>query len=127
MFSSNIIDMVRELPAESVPAETQIYEADGLWVKQIVIPKARTILGQHAHQLSHLTLVACGAVRVRRGHLSTSTLADGQTIFAPDAIHIPAGELHSFETLVDGTVLYCIHALASPDALKVLAEHGLVE
>lgn len=107
------------------PVETMIFEAEGLYVKQIAAPKAGTIMGQHAHQLSHLTMVARGAVRVRRGHLAETKSDEGDDHHAPDGIFIPAGELHSFETLADDTVLYCIHALGTPEALKIMAEHGL--
>lgn len=102
------------------PAETLIYEADGLWVKQIVVHKAHTYLPQHAHALSHLTMLAKGAVNLwRDGEF------DGRHE-APEGVFIPAGVKHMFETLEDGTVLYCVHALTTPDALKVLAEHHIL-
>ncbi len=107
-------------PPELQPIETQIFEAEGLWVKQVVVPKAHTYLPQHAHVLSHLTLLAVGAVNV---------WMDGQFDArhdAPSAIHIKAGVKHMFETLVDGTVLYCVHALTTPEALKILAEHDIL-
>lgn len=106
--------------APEQPTETMIFEAEGLYVKQITVHKAHTYLPQHAHQLSHLTLVASGAVNVWR---------DGEFDArheAPDGIYIAAGVKHMFETLVSDTVLYCIHALNTADALKVLAEHEII-
>ena len=126
-MSIRLADVIAELPAKEQPAQTMIFEADGLYVKQIAVPKAHTIMGQHAHQLSHLTMVARGAVRLRRGHLADAAMDEGEEYHAPTGIFIPAGELHSFETLVDGTVLYCIHAVGTPEALKILAEHGLTK
>lgn len=126
-MSTRLKDRITSIAPADRPVETAIYEADGLWVKQIAVPKRGTVLGQHAHQLSHLSLLAAGAVRLRRGPLDAAMENEGIIYEAPAGIHIPAGELHSFETLSDGVVLYCIHALGSPEALKVLALHGLVE
>lgn len=101
--------------------ETTIFEAEGLYVKQIVIPRALSYVPQHAHALSHLTMLAVGTVNVwRDGEY------DGRFV-APFGLYIEAGVKHMFQTLTDNTVLYCIHELTSPDALKVLAEHNLVE
>lgn len=106
--------------APEPPVDTSIYEADGLWVKQIIVPKAHTYLPQHAHALSHLTMVAAGAVNVwRNGEWDARH-------DAPEGIYIAAGEKHLFQTLEDRTVLYCIHALATPDALRVLAAHEIL-
>lgn len=102
------------------PLETQIYEADGLWVKQIVVPWAGTVIPQHSHQLSHLSLLAVGSVTVTK---------DGAFLgkyTAPAGIFIEAGKKHLFVTHADNTVLYCVHELSSPQALKVLEEHQIV-
>ncbi len=106
--------------APQQPTDTMIFEAEGLWVKQIAVGKAHTYLPQHAHVLSHLTLVAAGAVNV---------WVDGNwdaRYDAPAGVYIKAGAKHTFETLVEGTVLYCVHALTTPEALKILAEHDLL-
>src|SRR5262249_13662182 len=92
------------------PIETQICEAHGLWIKQIVVPKALTYIPQHAHQLSHITLLTNGAIE---------WWADGEpkgVAHAPQPLHIPAGIKHMFKTLVNHTVLYCVHELTSPGA-----------
>lgn len=102
------------------PIETQICEAHGLWIKQIVVPKALTYIPQHAHELSHVTLLAVGAIE---------WWADGEPqglAYAPKPLHIPAGVKHTFKTLVDGVTLYCVHELTSPQALKVLEHHELI-
>lgn len=125
-MSIKLTDVLRPIGEDERPNEIMIFEADDLYVKQIVVPHRGTLLGQHAHQLSHLSLLARGAVRLRRGHLASAVMVEGQEYHAPIGIHIPAGELHSFETLTDDVLLYCIHALGSPEALKVLAQHGLI-
>jgi len=89
-------------------------------VKQTVVQKARTYLPQHAHQLSHLTTVAKGSVSLWR-----DGVFDGE-FTAPHGLYIEAGVQHLFMTLEDDTVLYCIHSLATPDALRVLKEHEIV-
>jgi quercetin dioxygenase-like cupin family protein len=108
--------------APQQPIETTIHEADGLFVKQYVVPAAHTFLPQHTHALSHLTLVSVGAVRVRIGDVGQPWRHHE----APAPIFVAAGVKHLFETLADNTVLYCIHSLATPDALKVLAEHHVL-
>lgn len=103
-----------------VPQETQIYEADGLWIKQIEIDEADALIPQHSHALSHLTLLTNGSLLVWK---------DGKFIGrydAPCGIYIEAGVKHTFATLTDRTVLYCVHSLATPEALKVLEEHHIL-
>ena len=102
------------------PVETMIYEADGLFIKQIVVEGAHVFLPQHAHSLSHITLLTKGRIRVRLGD------GEWQTYEAPTAVMIEARIKHLFETLENETVLYCVHALNTPGALKVLAEHKIV-
>jgi hypothetical protein len=46
---------------------------------------------------------------------------------APAGILIRAGVKHIFLSLVDETIVYCIHNLSRSDAVEVLAEHHLVE
>lgn len=107
-------------PAPYPPLETTICEAHDLYIKQIVVPKAATIIPQHSHALSHVTLLTSGSVNLWRDE-------HGPEYFkAPAPIHIPAGVKHLFQTLEDDTTLYCVHALGSPLALKVLAEHQIL-
>jgi hypothetical protein len=106
--------------APKQPIETTICEAHGLYVKQIVVPRAQTLIPQHAHALSHVTLVTNGAVLLWK-----DSKFEGR-YDAPVPIFIAAGAKHLFQTLVDDTVLYCVHELTSPDALRVLAEHQIL-
>lgn len=108
---------LRRPEAYERPLQTTIFESDGLYVKQMVAPVAHTVLQQHAHVLSHLTMVAAGKVRI------SIDGRDDAIYTAPCGVTIEAGVLHWFMTLEDNTILYCIHALATPESLKVLAEH----
>jgi quercetin dioxygenase-like cupin family protein len=106
--------------APEQPIETMIYEADGLWVKQIVVKGAHVYLPQHAHLLSHLTLLTKGSLNVWIGDHWDARHE------APCGIYIAAGVKHLFETLEDSTILFCVHSLATAEALKILAEHEIV-
>jgi hypothetical protein len=106
--------------APAQPTETMIYEADGLFVKQIRVKNKNTYLPQHAHSLSHLTLLTNGSVNV---------WIDGEfdaRYVAPEGVYIASGRKHLFQTLEDDVVLYCVHALGTPEALKVLADHEIL-
>lgn len=117
---SELPDAFYRLPAEDQALQADIFEAEGLFVKQITVPKAGSYVPQHAHQLSHLTLLAVGSINVWQ-----DGVWDGR-YDAPTALHIKAGVKHLFQTLTDGVTLYCVHSLATPEALKVLAEHDLL-
>lgn len=108
------------IPHPNQPIETQIYEAHNLWVKQMRVPVRGTIMPQHSHSLSHLTMIATGGATV---------WVDGKWLGnfdAPCGVYIEAGKKHIFVTKHDNTVLYCIHELGSPEALKVLEENNIV-
>lgn len=106
--------------APEQPTETMIYEADGLFAKQIVVKGAGVHLPQHAHKLSHLSLLAKGRVRICVDDVWSEYAA-------PCGIFIKAGAKHLFVTEDEETILYCIHALGTSEALKVLAEHQLLD
>jgi quercetin dioxygenase-like cupin family protein len=94
---------------------------DGIFIKQMPLPKRDDVVIQHRHVWDHATMVAKGAVYVvREGGPS-------EAHEAPAMIHIIAGISHSFIALKDDTLLYCIHNLHGEQAVKVLAEHGLAE
>lgn len=104
------------------PVEVEIHEADGVYIRQITVPEARTVIPQHSHVWDHLTMVAAGSVLVWRDGVYDRPYA------APTAVRIPAGTKHTFLTLMPNTVLYCIHALHyGEDKAAILEEHQLVE
>jgi hypothetical protein len=98
-------------------AHTEIHTADGVWIKSMVIPRAMTVLPQHAHVHDHTTLVTNGSVRVWQ---DGKELGDFE---APAGIFIRAGVKHLFVTLEDGTVIYCIHNIARSGVVEIAEEH----
>lgn len=109
----------RKPMAEEMPVEHEIHEADGVYIRQINVPMSGTALPQHAHVWDHLTMLAAGRVAVWKDGVYD------QAYDAPTGIFIKAGAKHSFVTLQDNTVLYCIHAMHGEDKAAVLAEHDL--
>lgn len=107
------------MPAADQPRLTA-FEADGLWVAQIVIDKAGTLVPQHVHASDHLTMLAAGGVRVKQHGEVTGEHS------APDGIFIAAGVPHLFETMTDGVILYCVHNTSRTGGqVVVTAEHQI--
>lgn len=103
------------------PTQVQIHEADGIYLRQITVPLADTLIPQHKHPWDHLTMVAAGSVYLWR---------DGKFAgkhSAPTAVTITAGVEHAFLTAEPGTILYCVHNLAHGEALAAMVEHGLAD
>jgi quercetin dioxygenase-like cupin family protein len=89
--------------------DTKITAAGNLWVRQMHFNKAGDKNEGHEHNYDHLTLLAHGSVRV---HVDEHT-----TDFkAPQMIFIKAGKRHFIESLEDGVIAYCVHALRNKDA-----------
>ena len=76
---------------------------DGVFIKQMFLKLKGTVVPQHSHRYDHTSMLATGAVRV---------WAEGEYlgIFkAPSPIFIKALIKHTFKTLEDNTLIYCIH------------------
>jgi hypothetical protein len=89
--------------AEHQPEQTAVCIYAGIFVKTWSVRDVGTLLPQHAHEFSHLTLVMRGAVRAWRGE---EMLGDYR---APATIPIPAHAFHTFLTLTPDVALACIH------------------
>jgi hypothetical protein len=113
--------LLRGLSEAEQPCEVEWHFADGIYVRQIAVPKADTLLPQHAHQFDHISFVARGAV-----YLWKDGVLDKQ-YRAPTGIFIKAGIKHSFMTTEDDTTLLCVHNLKGDDKVAVLAEHDLMD
>ncbi len=88
------------------------------------VPDRFTLLPQHAHAHSHISMVVQGAVRVWSGD---KCLGD---FTAPTVVKIEAHALHKFLTLTDDVTIACIHNAdhADPEGEpSIAAEHQLVE
>lgn len=102
-------------PQVKQPDSVEFHTADGVFIKQTHIRNHSTILPQHAHTHDHTTAVAAGSVFLwKDGKLD-------RQYAAPSMILIRAGVWHTFMTLEDDTVLYCIHRLGN----EILSANGL--
>lgn len=95
------------------------FVADGLFIAEITVVGVNTFVPQHSHCYDHLTFVAAGAVRVYREGTAP------REIHAPNAIEIPAGTKHTFETLSERTILLCIHNTMRTGAIEIAEEHQI--
>jgi quercetin dioxygenase-like cupin family protein len=94
----------------------QLYLYGGVYVREMLTPDAGTLIPQHKHRYDHLSYVAAGAVRVWRGDELLGDFA------APCAVRIEANAAHRFLTLVDGTLVLCIHATDAAE-VEIAEEH----
>lgn len=101
--------------------EVDFQTCDGMWIKQITVPKEGTILPQHLHKYDHSTLLAKGAVILYRGN----GVRQIELFKAPAIITIRAGTLHEFQTKKPDTLLYCLHNLHGAAGIELLAEHDI--
>jgi quercetin dioxygenase-like cupin family protein len=108
-----------ELAAEQ-PYGVEFYTADGVGIKEMHIPKAGTYVPQHSHVYGHTSLLALGSVRVWQ---DDRLIGDFE---APKGIFIPAGVKHKFLSLVDETIVYCIHNTSRTGKIEVQDEHHIV-
>ncbi len=89
--------------------DTKITVASNLWIRQMNFQNIGDMNEGHVHNFDHLTLVACGSVKVN---------VDGsETIFkAPHVFITKAGKRHFIEALENGTIAYCVHALRNAES-----------
>jgi quercetin dioxygenase-like cupin family protein len=85
------------------------YFSDGLYAKQMTIPKG-FMACQHKHHFSHLSILA-------KGHVIVRTDDYNQEYIAPACIEIKAEIYHQIEALEDA-VWFCIHATEETDPDK---------
>lgn len=112
---------IKFTPHPDQPYTHEIPPADGIKAVPMIVPKANTYIPQHTHRHDHMTLVAVGQVRAWAGDVLLGTFR------APSAIHIKAGVAHTFKTLVDGCVLYCIHNISRTGAIESTDDNHLVK
>lgn len=102
------------------PPVVEIHMADDIFIKQMLITKAGTYIPQHSHAYDHTSMLAVGSVRVWVDGIIKGDFK------APTGILIEKGTKHTFLSLEDNTIVYCIHNLMRSDAVEVLEEHHLV-
>jgi quercetin dioxygenase-like cupin family protein len=82
----------------------------GIFCKLWAVPKRGTLLPQHVHQHSHISLIVQGEVRVWR---DDECLGDFK---APAMIKIHAHAPHGFLALTDDVTIACIHNADQADS-----------
>lgn len=91
--------------------------SDGIFIKQMYLRHAGTLVPQHAHVYPHTTMLAQGRMRVwKEGVL----LGD---FVAPAPIFIEAQVKHALMSLEDHTLAYCIHNVSRTGQVEIHAEH----
>lgn len=97
----------------------EIREADGIYLRQITIPKAGSLIPQHAHKYAHLTMLVRGEVYV--GYADTL-----EHHKAPAAIHIRKDTKHTFLSVTNDVELWCVHSLHGSQDPEIVEEYNLV-
>lgn len=105
--------------------EVDFHTCDGMFIKQIRVPKSGTLIPQHSHKWDHSTLLAAGSVVLWSP--DESGVRRPKLFRAPAVIFIPAKQWHEFQIMEDDTVLYCLHNLKGEEVVQVLQEHQLEE
>jgi len=107
-----------QLAKNQPTSEITIYA--GIFCKLWSVRDRFTLVPQHVHQHSHISLIVQGEVRVWRGD---ECLGDFK---APAMIKIHARAPHGFLTLTDDVTIACIHNAdhADPEGEPVIAERG---
>ena len=103
--------------APEQPYGVTVTTTDGVKIVQMIIPRAGTIVPQHAHKYAHTTMVAHGSVRVETAEGST-------TLTAGARIYVPAGDMHCLTSLEDGCICYCIHNVGRTGDIEIEAENS---
>jgi quercetin dioxygenase-like cupin family protein len=99
------------------PPEGIEFRANNVFVKQMFIAKRDTLIPQHAHVYDHLSMLATGSVRVWKDGVLD------RDYDAPAGIFIAAGIKHTFQSLEDRTIIYCVHAVAGDGDVEIAEEH----
>lgn len=112
---------VELLPPEEQPPVVEFFLQDDIFVKQMVVAKKGTYIAQHAHEYSHIYMLALGSCRVWCGDEPPKDFC------APCGIPIPAKTKHWFLALTDGMIGYCIHNASRTGEVQVYEKHDMKE
>lgn len=106
---------------EEQPTTTEIKMADGVFIKSHHVRLAGTFMPQHSHSYDHTSMIARGSVRVWK---------DGWwqgDYVAPKGLIIEAGTKHTFMTLENDTIIYCIHNISRTGEVEIAEENHLLD
>lgn len=87
-------------------------EVCGIYFRSILIPKAGTLVRQHAHDHDHATYCGSGRAAMFVNGVMVRHVDAGQ------AVAVKAGQEHSFAALEDNTRLTCVHSVESAESIK---------
>jgi quercetin dioxygenase-like cupin family protein len=116
MSSNSSVEQIRQ-----PECNFEFHGNDDVFIKQMVVPDRGTVVPQHSHEYDHTSMLAKGSVKV---------WGDGKYLgvfVSPAGIEIKAGVKHSFLTLEDDTIIYCIHNVSRSGGIEMLEEHQLGE
>ena len=92
---------------------------DGVFIKQMFLKDAGTLVPQHSHTFDHTSMLAVGSVRV---WVEDQFQGDFK---APTPLFIAAKRKHTFQSLEPNTIIYCIHNVGRTGRVQIHAEHQL--
>jgi len=104
---------------ETEQPEEWVVSVDGIFIKQMLLSKKGLLVPQHVHKYDHHSMLATGSIRA---WVDDNFIGDFK---APRPILIEANKRHTFMSLEDNTLIYCIHNLHGEDDVEILAEHHL--
>ncbi len=105
-------------PTHGLPEGIEIYTADGIFIKQMVLEYVGQVVPQHSHVYEHLSMLAVGKVRLWKDDVLVGDFT------APTGITIAAHCKHTFLSL-QPSIIYCIHNVARTGEVSVESEHRL--
>ena len=111
----------RLLPVEKQPYGVEIHMADGIFIKQMTVEKAYTIIPQHSHTYDHTSMIAKGSFRAWKNNVLLGDFT------APTGLLIEAGNKHLFQSLEDHSVIYCIHNVERTGKVEIMDEHTIID
>lgn len=105
---------------EQPPDDIEFRTIDGIFIKEMSIAKAGTVIPQHSHRFDHTSYLALGSARV---------WSDGMLVGdfdAPHPIFIRAGVKHTFLSLTDNMLVLCIHNLHGAQDVEIVEQNALL-
>lgn len=103
--------------------EVDFQTVDGMFIKQISIPRRGTLLPQHIHKYDHSTLLVKGKIILWRG--PKGGIRQCSLHVAPEILQISANCWHEFQTQTDDCLLFCLHNLKGAAGVELIEEHDL--
>lgn len=98
------------------PPHWEHVSVDGIFIKQMYLKDAGTLVPQHSHVYDHTSMLAMGKIEAWAGNEYLGEFT------APAPLFIKAKVKHTFLSLVPDTLIYCIH---NESHRQIYEEHQL--